>query len=399
LPPGAPDGGAPAPAPQSRRIRRAEDTLELYLAALPDRGGIIYLTGLVLFFGALSALPLVRVPVSLEASGSIRPLVERHDVRAAAAGVVGEARLRDGRHVERGELLVALDSIALGAELQRLREALAEQHAVVADLSELVRRAAAGALAPADVETPRYLAELLRARAELRTYDAELTHAGRELERIQSLRQAGFATEADLDMKRLEVERARLARASVTARWHAQWETELDEARERMSTLHGQSIRGQASLRERRIVAPTTGSLQEVRLLAQGSTVQPGELVATISPDRPLVAELFVPARDVGVLRIGAPVTIRVDALRSRDWGRVHGRVSALSPDVLILDGAPMFRVRCTLDEEHLALPGGGRVALRKGMTLVGRFPLGRRTLLQLIRDRTADWVDRIASA
>jgi HlyD family secretion protein len=122
--------------------------------------------------------------------------------------------------------------------------------------------------------------------------------------------------------------------------------------------------------------------------------VQAGEELAVVSPTAGLIAEVYVSPRDIGLLRVGLPVRIQVDAFNYNDWGLLSGRVDRLPEDMVILDGNPVFRVPVRLDCTHLSLPSGFRGELRKGMTLRARFVVANRSLWQLLRDRAAGWLD-----
>ncbi len=378
---------------------RAEDTLEVYLASRSSSGGAVYAVLLALVAAGMASLPLVQVPVTVRSVGTLRPLTEKQDVRAAVAGLVRSVHARDGAHVRAGEVLVVLDGEAASAERARLTSAVDDESETLADLA-LLLAPGEGELPPVTaVRTARYQAVLRQLRGELRDAELVASHARRELTRVESLRARGFATAADVDARRVELSRAGVARKGVLARARATWEADAEHATERLADLRAQLERQRLEARAMDIRSPTAGSLELVRVLAPGSAVQAGDVIAIVSPHQPLIAEFLLPPRDVGLVRVGSAVTVRVDALRSREWGRVPARVVSISDDAIVVDGRAAFRVRCTLDARQLVARSGRRFALRKGLTLVGSFHVGRRTLLQLVREDGRAWLDVVASS
>jgi HlyD family secretion protein len=53
-----------------------------------------------------------------------------------------------------------------------------------------------------------------------------------------------------------------------------------------------------------------------------------------------------------------------------------------------------MFKVKCTFKSPTLMLKNGVKGQLKKGMSLQARFILTRRSLFQLLFDRTDDWIN-----
>ena len=72
----------------------------------------------------------------------------------------------------------------------------------------------------------------------------------------------------------------------------------------------------------------------------------------------------------------------------------IHGKVSQLLNDVVLIDQKPMFRVRCVLDKNSLQLKNGYQGNIQKGLTFTARFQLNRRSLWQLLFDKVDNWLN-----
>jgi HlyD family secretion protein len=88
------------------------------------------------------------------------------------------------------------------------------------------------------------------------------------------------------------------------------------------------------------------------------------------------------------------PVRFQVNAFNYNQWGLAYGKITALPNDIQIVDGKPVFKVKCSLDLEYLELKNGYKGYLKKGMTLQAHFIVTQRTLWQLLYDKIDDWMN-----
>jgi hypothetical protein len=136
------------------------------------------------------------------------------------------------------------------------------------------------------------------------------------------------------------------------------------------------------------VVVPATGI---IRSLGERNEVKS---VGLISPDSNLIAECYISPKDIGRIRKGMPATFQIDAFDHNVWGRVRGKVSGISEDVILLNDQPIFKITCQLDNISLRWKNSYRRDLKNGMTLKARFSLDRRSLFQLLFDKADDWLN-----
>jgi len=72
----------------------------------------------------------------------------------------------------------------------------------------------------------------------------------------------------------------------------------------------------------------------------------------------------------------------------------IQGKVKEVLSDVVLINQKPMFRVRCTLNDNSLQLKGGYQGNIQKGLTFTARFQLNRRSLWQLLFDKVDNWLN-----
>ncbi|HEY0152487.1 MAG TPA: HlyD family efflux transporter periplasmic adaptor subunit [Longimicrobium sp.] len=377
----------------------AADSLEAHLSRFPRRPRTLYLVVLAGCLAGLGALPFAQVDVSTRSPGAIRPRTERHPVRAAAGGLVRRVLVREGDTVRAGQPLVELRSAELGDQAALVAGRLRDAAAGVEDLRRLAARGADGGVRPGELRMPRYRDEYAQAASELQQAQIEARRAEREHERARTMAERGLVAAMEVEEKQFRADAARAELRQRRDRLAARWQAALAEAEAELGRLRVDEGRVRAERALTVVQAPVSGTIDQMMGLSAGSFVAGGDQLALISPAAALIAEVYVAPRDVGLIRVGAPVRMRLDAYDHNDWGMAAGRVLSISDDALIVDGQPMFRVRCSVDREYMQLANGFRGPLRKGMTLRAHFVVARRSLLQLLFDRVDDWVDPTAPA
>jgi membrane fusion protein, peptide pheromone/bacteriocin exporter len=372
----------------------AEDSLEALSASHPRRSSAVYLGLLAALAGSLALLPVVRVDVAVRSTGIIRPATEKHDLRAGGSGIVASLLVSDGDSVQRGEPVLTLRQQGAAEQSGAMRTRIAERRRAAADLAILVQASRSAPDGPAALQTAQYRGEMAFFLSELREVRLAQEQADRELARTRELRSLHMATAADLEEREYALQQARDREAALRTGRARQWQAELAQVQAELVDLGAQA----EGLRESRalltVSAPVSGSIEQLQGLSPGSFVSVGDRLAVVSPHSELVAEIYVPPGDIGLIRAGAPVRMQIDAFNYNQWGTVTGRVMEISDDFLLVNQHPVFRVRCSLDQSALALRNGFRGTLKKGMTFRAHFQVANRTLLQLLFDDANDWLN-----
>jgi hemolysin D len=135
-----------------------------------------------------------------------------------------------------------------------------------------------------------------------------------------------------------------------------------------------------------RLTAPERAMVLTVAKLSVGSVLKEGDTLLTLTPmSAPLEAEAQVLSRDVGFIRPGDPVTMKIDAFNFAEHGTVEGTVKWISEDAFTTDDngqatPAYYRVRVSIVAIKLIdVPSTFR--LIPGMTLVADVKVGTRAL------------------
>jgi HlyD family secretion protein len=122
--------------------------------------------------------------------------------------------------------------------------------------------------------------------------------------------------------------------------------------------------------------------------------LQTDETICSISPSGTLVAECYLSATDIGLIKAGQQARFQIDAFDYNYFGVVTGRVQHIDNDYTVVDNKPVFKVRCRFDHTALHLKNGYTGELKKGLTFQCRFMVARRSLWQLLWDKIDDWLN-----
>ncbi|MFN4040042.1 MAG: HlyD family efflux transporter periplasmic adaptor subunit [Brevundimonas sp.] len=138
------------------------------------------------------------------------------------------------------------------------------------------------------------------------------------------------------------------------------------------------------------IVAPLSGRMLSVNV-QPGMPVEPGRTIATILPEGATIeAELWLPSRAIGFVRVGDDVAIKYDAFPYQKFGTSRGVVRAISrsptlPNELPIPldvKEPLYRVSVTVPVETI-IAYGQHWDLAPGMRLSADVTLDRRSLAE----------------
>ena len=140
------------------------------------------------------------------------------------------------------------------------------------------------------------------------------------------------------------------------------------------------------------IVAPVSGRVVAVPL-QEGQMVQPDTaLMLVAASGAPLEAELLVPSRAGGFLKVGQEVLLKYDAFPHQKYGLQSGEIASITQalvpgrDLGSEESAPMFRVKVRLTSATLSAYGE-RFTPAPGMLLSADIVFDRRSLFQWVLD------------
>ena len=182
------------------------------------------------------------------------------------------------------------------------------------------------------------------------------------------------------------------------------YESDLHTARvaavEKLTQLDQQSTKLQYRQSNLELRAPQAGTVKELATTTLGAVVQPGTVLLSLVPaNEPLRAEVSVQNQDIGFVRAGQPVRLKLATYPFQRYGMLEGTVKTVIADAsapnntnppvaagaAAANGQPMsFKAVIELKEQVLNT-NGVRYPLAAGMQLGAEIVEGKRTVLQYL--------------
>ncbi len=369
------------------------------------------------------------------APGEILPINFVQPVQHLEGGIVAEVLVVEDQLVEAGEIVLIMDETAPRAEFESLRARYAALSLQVerlrayalerpADFSEfagdypvlvndqrqilttqVAAREAQVSVINAQVSEKReqlvglmQQEEALVLEAELMQQDvdirSELSDKGLSSRLVFLSSQRELArVEGDLAGIRTEIASARAAITESTQRVLELEERLRNESFREMGRISSEQAQVGAQLarledrvRRSAIVAPISGRIQGLTVTQGGAVLPPGAVIAEVVPESDeMIAEVRISPRDIGHIREGADVLVKVDTFNYSRWGGIKGTLQTLSASSFRdEEGLPYFRATVRLEKNYVGSdPRANYVT--PGMTLVADVKTGEKTLIEYL--------------
>jgi HlyD family type I secretion membrane fusion protein len=186
----------------------------------------------------------------------------------------------------------------------------------------------------------------------------------------------------------------RAQRESYVQKWNSDTGAELVTTRNELEVTRQNLQKAQKLSDLVSLDAPADAVVLKVGRMSLGSVAGAGtmaqEPLFTLVPlDGPLEADVKVPAADIGFIKVGQAVQVKLEAYRFMQHGTVEGSIKTISEGSFTTDDnnavtSPYFKIRVALEKPHLRhVPVDFR--LIPGMTLTGDIMVGKRTILSYL--------------
>jgi multidrug efflux pump subunit AcrA (membrane-fusion protein) len=375
---------------------------------------------------ALAWLALTPASLVVRAQGRVRPVTEPTRVfnagsgetlSASSGGRVVAVHFHEGDVVKKGDLLLRLDTERLDQDLVKKKQAITageEEVRKLALASELLGREHAAARSKAEAELVHAVDEIGQEKkkraTELGEAQADWEQAVYEEQQTRKLWQKGVVAEAELvkAVARMRATEERLAKARLpvpegrlvvlrralelldkeyavkkeeVVRKQAGRQAEVKADQVELAKLELE--RKQAILR-----APCDGVVISTDIKV-GDVLERGKAVVEIAAQQGFYFEAEVGTDDVGLLKEGMPVRIKLDAFDFQKYGTLNGTVVFVAPDSRVRDGPQggqrsTYLVRVRVEGEEIG-QGEYRGRVKLGMAGQADIVIGQESLLSLL--------------
>jgi hemolysin D len=168
----------------------------------------------------------------------------------------------------------------------------------------------------------------------------------------------GNYVEAEASLKVLSSERERLIQAFLTE--YTQKMADADKAREE---LIQRLIKAQTRLNHMTLKSPADGFVQASMIFTVGQVVTPAQEIMRIVPEgKTLEIEAYLPNKDVGFVKIGQDVAVKIESFPWTRYGILAGKISHVAQDAVPMADASGIEGNTARAIESQTFSGAQRV-------------------------------------
>ena len=165
----------------------------------------------------------------------------------------------------------------------------------------------------------------------------------------------------------------------------------LVENSKRLAEVEGQISQASVTLQYQELRAPVSGTVFELKAgLGYVANISTSESVLKIVPDDQLVAKIFITNQDIGFVKEGMPVDVRLDSFPFSEFGDIKGKLVWIGSDALPPDQSnPSYRfpAKVQIEKQAIKINEYRKINLQSGMSLTANIKIRERTVISLFTD------------
>lgn len=365
---------------------------------------LIFFTVLWLFFG--------KADVVVSARGKIIPDGEIKIIQPLETGVIKKILVKEGDFVKKGQTLMEIDPSTTQPQLESLK---ANLEYINLERKRLNATAKGGSLntnnsAEESTQKGLYQSSLADLNNQLQAKNMEMRGIDEEISNNQHQLAINLAKErrmnsvADIiaknDLEKVRAEnmdyRSKISElrhqkskvqeeaSYIRSNFKTQNFNELAD-RDKKATEMGANIKEiEFRKQQQNIVAPVDGYVNTLLVHTTGGVVTPAQKLVSIVPiDTPLVVKATVMSKDIGFIKEGMPVLVKVDTFDFQKYGMINGVVKKISKDSVDDQKlGPIYDVYVTPLNKTLMVEGK-ETPISTGMSLTAEIKINKRRIIE----------------
>ena len=348
------------------------------------RSTILGLMGSTVF--GIGWLAVAKTDEIVTVSGKLEPIGSVQEIQMPLGGIASEILVKDGQEVKTGQILMRLDAETTQQRVSSLIES-----------QKLIRRQ----LDLKDTELEKYLLAndeeryMLKRNLDLQekilSKFSELIENGSTSE-LQYLQQMNKVNEVKGQLRQSEVNRLRQKAAL---------EQQIQQIKAEIEEIESRLTEASVNLRYQVLRSPIDGIVFNLQPRGKGYAAQSTETVMQIVPRNTLEANVEIPSRQIGFVKVGMSADLSIDSFPATDFGVINGIVKSIGSDVLPpnqVENRPEYRYPATirLSNQELKIRNGKTLPLQVGMSLTSNIKLRKVSYLQLLLGTFQDKVNSL---
>ena len=388
---------------------------------------ILYLVLAIMAFGT-AWLILAKVDVVVSAQGKVIPSGEIKILKPLESGVVSKIFVKESDKVKKGDILIQIDPTVTDASLCSKQDDLAVINSDIALLEALINESnlskdelnklnssqislynSQKQILASTYESNK--AKLNSAKLDIKANESEVNRlslllnkeeeakarlqkvldiiAKKEYEEV-SKNIINLKEQKDIALYRLKesnkkleeiIEENEKAIKTIKSSWI---ETSLGKEKEKRE-LSTQINAILFSNKTQQIKSPVDGFVGKLLIHTEGGVVSPNDnLISIVPSDAPLIIKANVLNKDIGFLKLGQEVAIKIDTFSFQKYGLLHGNIIEISKDA-IEDEKLGLIYEIKIKPNSLDIKVEGEIKrLEIGMSVIAEVKTGKRRVIEL---------------
>lgn len=289
--------------------------------------------------------------------GSIVPKGAVYNIQHLEGGIISQSFVHDGDEVKKGQLLLRLDPTATVSELQ-----------------ELQSKSAGLMEGSVGIDTQGQINALQREgitfSGKLDTLNTQYALQNKELAMYEKLVKAGAASRRDY------------LRIQQTVN---QTQGEINDTKAKYVEVQQLITKLADRVHRLEIVSPAHGLVQGFNNDDPGVVIKPGDVIMQVVPlDDELVVETKIPTTEIGNLKMGNVVKVKVRTFDYTRYGIVTGKLSRISASTFTDEkNIPYYKGVIILDRNYVGDDVNQKIL--PGMTVEADINTGKKSLMQYL--------------
>ena len=388
---------------------------------------ILYLVLAIMVFGT-AWLILAKVDVVVSAQGKVIPSGEIKILKPLESGVVSKIFVKESDRVKKGDILIQIDPTVTDASLSSKQDDLAVINSDIALLEALINESnlskdELNKLNSSQLSLYSSQKQILAStyegnKAKLNSAKLDIKASESEVNRLSLLlnkeEEAKARLQKVLDLiakkeyeevskniinlkeqkdialyrlkesnKKLEeiIEENEKAIKTIKSSWI---ETSLSKEKEKRE-LSTQINAILFSNKTQQIKSPVDGFVGKLLIHTEGGVVSPNDnLISIVPSDAPLIIKANVLNKDIGFLKLGQEVAVKIDTFSFQKYGFLHGNIIEISKDA-IEDEKLGLIYEIKIKPKSLDIKVDGETKqLEIGMSVIAEVKTGKRRVIEL---------------
>ena len=280
---------------------------------------------------------------TVRSSGQVIAVAKNQVIQAADGGVLTELLVSEGQQVRAGQVVANLETTRSQASFQEIKAKLTSLYAA------RMRARAEATGEPLvfdkkfDIEGPFksaqeqiYKQKKQNLNEELALLNSSLILSEEELRISHSLFKSGDLSQIELMKSQRQLHDSQGRILNANNKYLQEAKLEMVRLEEEISTNQFKLNERQSLLDHSVLVTPVAGIVKVLRINTVGGVLRAGDELMHISPtESGQIIEAKINPSDVGELRVGLPVSIKIDAFDFSVYGMLIGKLSYISSDTL----------------------------------------------------------------